>query len=137
MNEKIVRVLLFDGVCNLCNGTVQFILKRDKKEKFKFATLQSKSGQILLNKYKLPLYPFDTFVYIVDESYFIKSEAALLVIKELGGIWKILSILRYIPRPIRDFIYDVIAKSRYRIFGKKDECMLPSPSLKKRFLDEQ
>ncbi len=137
MNEKIVRVLLFDGVCNLCNGTVQFILKRDKKEKFKFATLQSKSGQILLNKYKLPLYPFDTFVYIVDESYFIKSEAALLVIKELGGIWKILSILRYIPRPIRDFIYDVIAKSRYRIFGKKDECILPSPSLKKRFLDEQ
>ncbi|MBN1649992.1 MAG: thiol-disulfide oxidoreductase DCC family protein [Bacteroidales bacterium] len=134
MNEKIVRILLFDGVCNLCNGSVHFILKRDKQEKFKFAALQSESGQILLKKYNLSNIQFDSLVYILDENYYLKSDAVLRIFRTLGGFWKLMWIFHYLPRCFRDFIYDLIAKSRYRVFGKREECMIPTPSLKKRFL---
>jgi predicted DCC family thiol-disulfide oxidoreductase YuxK len=128
-------VILFDGVCNLCNGIVQFIIKRDPNGKFRFASLQSACGQKLLGKFGLPSNEFDSIVLIQGEQYFLKSSAGLRILKELGGLWKLLLVFTYLPAPFRDFIYDQIARSRYRIFGKRESCMIPTPELKARFLD--
>ncbi len=128
-------VILFDDVCNLCNGIVQFIIKRDPKGKFRFASLQSESGQKLLGKFGLPSDEFDSIVLIQGEQYFLKSRAGLRILKELGGLWKLLFVFTYLPAPLRDFIYDQIARSRYRIFGKRESCMIPTPGLKARFLE--
>jgi predicted DCC family thiol-disulfide oxidoreductase YuxK len=128
-------IILFDGVCNLCNGIVQFIIKRDPQGKFIFASLQSETGRKLLEKSGLPSDEFDSIVLIRGEQYFIKSNAGLRVLKELGGIWKLFYFFRFLPLSFRDFIYDLIAGSRYRMFGKSDSCMIPTPELKARFLD--
>ena len=128
------HILLFDGVCNLCNGVVQFIIKRDRKGKFKFAALQSESGQELLKQLGFSTANFDSFVFIKGNKHFIKSTAVLHVLKELGGLWKLLYVFILIPTPIRDFFYNVIAKTRYHIFGKRDTCMIPSDDIKPRFL---
>ena len=129
-NEKI---LLFDGICNLCNNLVFFIIKRDPKSQFKFAALQSETGKLLLKKYILESNNLNTVVYIKGEKYFLKSTAILNIIKDLGGYWKLFYAFIIIPKFIRDFIYDLIAKSRYQIFGKKESCMIPSPDINKRF----
>ena len=129
------NILLFDGACNLCNSIVQFTIGRDPKGKFKFASLQSESGQALLKKFNLPLDDFDSFVFVQGDKYFLKSTAGLHVIKELGGLWKAAYILIFIPEFIRDWVYNLIAKSRYKLFGKRDICMIPTPELKQRFLD--
>ena len=127
-------IFLFDGVCNLCNGFVQFIIKRDPKGKFKFASLQSESGQALLKKIGLPPHDLDSLVLIAGDNYFLKSSAGLRILKELGGFWKLFYILIIFPKGLRDFVYDGIAKTRYRIFGKRDTCMIPTPDMKERFL---
>jgi predicted DCC family thiol-disulfide oxidoreductase YuxK len=127
-------ILLFDGVCNLCVGVVNFTIKRDSEEKFKFAALQSESGQALLKKYHLPTNNFGSFVFIKGEQYFLKSSAALHVLKELGGVWKLFYLFIIIPAPLRDFIYHIVARTRYSIFGKRDSCMIPTPAVKRRFL---
>ena len=127
-------VLLFDGVCNLCNGTVQFVIKRDPEAKFRFAALQSEVGQALLKKFELPQDDYDSFVFVEGERFYLRSTAALKVLKGLRGLWPLLYGLVIIPRPIRDFFYNWIAKNRYRWFGKKDQCMIPTPDLQKRFL---
>lgn len=132
MNEK--YILLFDGVCNLCIGVVNFVIKRDTKEKFKFAALQSESGQALLKRFGLSTNDFDSFVFISGEKYFIKSSAGLHVLKELGGVWMLFYTFIIFPRPFRDFIYGIVARTRYRIFGKRDTCMIPTPEVKRRFL---
>jgi len=119
-NEKI---LLFDGYCNLCSRLVNFIIKRDKKAKFLFVSLQSATGQSLLKKFGLPGDDFDSVVYIRGDKYYLKSSAILHILKELGGIWKLFFIFIIIPHFIRDFIYKIIAKTRYRIFGRHDSCM--------------
>ncbi len=134
MGEPVKNILLFDGVCNLCNGLVRFIIKRDRIGKFKFASLQSEIGQQWLTRLGLTKNEFESFVFIQDDRYYLKSSAALKVLKELGGIWKSFYVLILIPRPVRDFIYNLVAKSRYRIFGKRDVCMVPTPELKERFL---
>jgi len=134
MNNNKKHILLFDGVCNLCNGIVQFTIKRDPKGKFKFASLQSESGQLLLKQFGLPTNDFNSFVFINGDNYFLKSSAGLHVLKELGGVWKVFYIFIIIPRPLRDFVYSIIAKTRYKIFGKLDTCMIPTPELKQRFL---
>lgn len=128
-------VLYFDGVCNLCNGVVKFIIKRDKKAKFKFSSLQSISGQAILKQHNLSLVNLESFILIKDNKFYNKSSAGLMVLKELGGGWKLLYAFIIIPKPIRDFIYDIIAKRRYKIFGKQDTCMVPTPELKERFLE--
>jgi len=127
-------ILLFDGVCNLCNHIVQFTIKRDLKAKFKFATLQSENGQALLKKFDLPTDGFNTFVFINGNKYFLKSSAGLNVLKELGGVWKLFYAFIIFPKPLRDFIYNIIAKTRYRIFGKRDNCMIPTSDINQRFL---
>jgi predicted DCC family thiol-disulfide oxidoreductase YuxK len=121
INNK--NILLFDGFCNLCSRLVNFIIKRDKKAKFLFVSLQSASGQSLLKKFGLPTDDFDSVVYIRSDKYFLKSSAILHILKELGGIWKLFFIFIIIPNFIRDFIYKIIAKTRYKIFGRHDSCI--------------
>ena len=128
------NILLFDGICNLCNGLVNFIIKRDPEGKIKFAALQSESGQLLLTRLGLPKNEFESFVLIQDNIYYLKSTGALRMLRLLGGFWKFFYIFMIVPRPFRDFIYDLIAISRYKIFGKKVTCMIPTPALKARFL---
>ena len=132
-NQK--PILLFDGVCNLCNGVVNLTIKLDIKGKFKFASLQSESGQSLLKQLGLPTHGFDSFVFINKDKYFRKSSAALHVLKELGGFWKMFYVFIIFPRPLRDLVYNFIAKTRYKIFGKRETCMTPTPEFKKRFLE--
>jgi predicted DCC family thiol-disulfide oxidoreductase YuxK len=128
------RIILFDGVCNLCNSSVQFIINRDPHADFKFASLQSEIGQKLLRErgYKTEM---NSFVLIEDHKVYQKSTAALRVCMKLSGLWRFLTVFRVIPPVIRDFLYDLIAKNRYQWFGKKDSCMLPTPEIKQRFLD--
>lgn len=134
MSNNEAHILLFDGVCNLCNSIVQFTIKRDSKEKFKFASLQSESGQALLKKFGLPTDDFDSFVFISGDKCFLKSTAGLHVLKELGGLWRLFYVFIIFPRSLRDPVYDIIARARYKIFGKRDTCMVPTTRLKQRFL---
>ncbi|PSA94605.1 hypothetical protein C6370_06155 [Bacillus atrophaeus] len=128
------RVLLFDGVCNLCNGAVQFIIKRDPNGLISFSSLQSETGQQLLKLNGLPTEHFDSFVFIEDGKVYTKSTAAIKVFRHLRGAWRFSVVLLAVPRPVRNMVYSLIAKNRYKWFGKKNECMLPSPAIKKRFL---
>lgn len=134
MKNEFQAIILFDGVCNLCNASVQFILKRDSKAQFRFASLQSEFGKQKLLLYEIDANKCDSVIYIYKDKAFIKSTAALQIAKKLGGGWPLLYGLIIIPRFIRDWVYGFIAKNRYRWFGKKDSCMIPSPELKSRFL---
>lgn len=127
-------IILFDGVCNFCNGAINFVLKQDKKGIFRFAPLQSESGQKLLQQYNLSKEDFDSFVLIDEGKVYKKSSASLRVMNKLPWYWKGLQIFRIIPTFLRDAIYDFIAKRRYKWFGKKDQCMLPASEIKNRFL---
>ncbi|WP_113928559.1 thiol-disulfide oxidoreductase DCC family protein [Bacillus sp. P14.5] len=127
-------VILFDGVCNLCNNTVQFIIKRDDRAYFKFASLQSDAGKVVIEKYQINP-KIDSIILIEQNKFYVKSEAALRVSKNLGGFWKVFFVFMVIPKKIRDKVYDFIAQNRYKWFGKRDSCMLPSSEMKKRFLE--
>ena len=139
MNNK--KIILFDGVCNFCNFWVNFIIDHDKKDFFRFAALQSETGQNILKQINLKTNNFwqsqglpDSLILVDKQDYFIKSSAALNILKHLSGFWKILFVFIIIPRPIRNFIYDLIAKNRYKIFGKKDVCRIPTEEEKKKFV---
>jgi len=134
MENQFKHIILFDGVCNLCNSSVQFIIKRDKQSKFMFASLQSEFGQSQLVKFQLDTSDMDSFVFISEGKAFTKSTAGLKVLKNLGGLWKILYVFIIFPKPLRDWVYSLIAKNRYKLFGKKESCMVPSIELKNRFL---
>lgn len=127
-------VILFDGICNLCTGSVQFILKRDKEKKFLFASLQSKYGQDLLKELDLPTDTFNSFILYERGKIFTRSTAALKMFSQLKG-WKWVKIFWIVPKFIRDAVYNLIAKNRYKWFGKKEECWVPTQELKARFLD--
>jgi predicted DCC family thiol-disulfide oxidoreductase YuxK len=131
-NENLV--LLFDGVCNLCNGLVQFVIKRDRAGRFRFGALQSKSGRTYLKKLKLPVQELETLVLVKDGNALTKSSGALTLLRELGGFWSWFYVFMIIPVPVRDWVYDLIARNRYSIFGRTQACMIPTPELKKRFL---
>lgn len=126
-------IVLFDGECNLCNNSVQFILKRDYKEYFQFASLQSGIGQSLLQQHRLPK-TLNSVVVIEKGIAYIESDAPIQVCKHLGGLWKLLIVAKIIPTPLRNFFYRIIAKNRYQWWGKSPSCTLPTPNLKKRFL---
>ena len=132
MNNK--PVILFDGVCNLCTGSVQFILKRDKEKKFLFASLQSNYGQNLLKQFNLPANKFNSFILYQDEKIYTRSTAALKMFQQIRN-WKWVKIFWIVPGFIRDGVYNLIANNRYKWFGQKKECWLPTPELKARFLD--
>jgi predicted DCC family thiol-disulfide oxidoreductase YuxK len=128
-------IILFDGVCNVCSGAVQFVIKRDKKNNFRFASLQSVEGQKLLTHYKLPANDFNSFVLIENDSVYLKSDGALRVAKKLAGLWPLLYGFIIVPKFLRDSIYDLIARNRYKWFGKKDSCMIPTPEIREKFLN--
>ncbi len=135
MNKQSTHsIILFDGVCNLCNGAVNFVIKRDPGNVFKFATLQEKKGALLLKMHAIDIQKLDSIVLIENEKVYIKSSAALRITKKLSGLWPLFFVLLIIPSFIRDGIYDIIAKNRYKWFGKKEQCMIPTPGLKKKFL---
>jgi predicted DCC family thiol-disulfide oxidoreductase YuxK len=134
MNTTEHPVLLFDGVCNLCNSSVQFIIERDPDARFRFASLQSEEGQAVLSRFENRPSDLSSVVLIQDDQLYARSEAALRVARQLGGGWSLLYAFIVVPRPIRDAVYDWIARNRYRWFGKKDACMIPSPDLQSRFL---
>lgn len=127
-------VLLFDGVCNLCNVAVSFVIERDPANKFNFASLQSDYGQKVLAQHNLPQETFNSLVLQEGDKIYTKSTGALRVARGLGGLWPLLYAFIVVPRPIRDVVYSFIAKNRYRWFGKKDQCMIPSPEVRARFL---
>ena len=127
-------IILFDGVCNFCNTAINFVLKQDKKGIFRFAPLQSEVGQRLLQEYNLSTKEFDSFVLIDNGKVYKKSAASLRVMNKLPWYWKEAQLLRIIPTALRDAIYDFIAKNRYKWFGKKEQCMIPTPEMRNRFL---
>jgi predicted DCC family thiol-disulfide oxidoreductase YuxK len=138
-------VVLFDGVCNFCDSSVNFVIEHDRDGYFKFAPLQSEAGIELANKYGLrseeagssvdDLIPIDSVILIEDGAAYTHSTAALRIVRRLGGIWSWLYAFIVVPRPVRDFFYKLFAKYRYRFFGKRDQCMIPSPEVRARFLD--
>lgn len=128
-------ILLFDGVCNLCSTAVQFIIKQDKKACFRFASLQSETGQKLLQKFKLPTDDITTMVLVEGDKYYTHSTAGLRNAWHMGGLWRIFYLFIIIPKPIRDGVYNWIARNRYRWFGQSESCMIPTAELKARFLD--
>ncbi len=127
-------ILLFDGVCNLCNASVQWILLHDPQGKFRFAALQSDTGQALLRRFGLDQAHFDSVVLVEGERIFLRSDAPLEIARHLGGLWKLAYGLKIIPRFLRDAVYNWIARNRYRWFGRREACMLPRPEWKERFL---
>jgi len=128
------RLVIFDGVCNLCNGTVQFIIKRDRKKKFSFTTCQSHFGQDILMKSGFPAIDQSTVVYLKNGVPFVKSKAVLKILRDLGCGWNLFYILILIPPFIRDYVYNIIAKNRYKILGKQESCMVPTSEIMDRFL---
>lgn len=128
-------VILFDGVCNLCNNFVQFVIKHDKNERFKFASLQSDYAQKRLKSENLPQNDMRSIILIENNQIYRQSTAVLKIAKHLSGGWKLFQIFLILPKFIRNPIYSYIAKHRYKWFGKKDECMIPTPNLKSRFLE--
>jgi len=128
-------IVLFDGVCNLCNSSVQFILRRDPKKKFRFASMQSEPGQALLKKMGLLLEKFDTFVLIQNGKAYTQSTAALRTLRQISWPWPLLYPLILVPAFLRNAVYTFIARRRYRWFGKKDSCALPKPEWRDRFLE--
>jgi predicted DCC family thiol-disulfide oxidoreductase YuxK len=128
-------IVLFDGVCNLCSSSVQFILKRDKKNQFLFGSLQGEYGQQVLKKSGMPANDFNSFMLLEGEQLYIKSSGALRMLRHLGGGWSLLYAFIIVPKFIRDAVYNFIAQNRYRWFGKKEVCWLPKPEWKEKFLD--
>ncbi|MNP34955.1 hypothetical protein D3C76_1282650 [compost metagenome] len=128
-------IVLIDGMCFLCQGATKFIIRNDPAGRFHFASLQSVLGQKLLSERGVPMESMNTFVLIEDGHYYTRSTAALRIAKYLRGLWPLTYVLILIPNVIRDTVYQYIAKNRYRWFGKSDQCMLPTPELKGKWLE--
>lgn len=133
-------IVLYDGVCGLCNHLVQFLLKRDTRDRIRFASLQSEFTSKLLIRHGVDPKDLDT-VYVVknygqpDEALLARSDAILYMVSQLGGIWSLSGIARVLPRAFRDAVYKIVARNRYRVFGKHESCMLPDPKHRAKFLD--
>jgi predicted DCC family thiol-disulfide oxidoreductase YuxK len=128
------KVIVFDGVCNFCNATVDFVIRHDPEGKFKFGTLQSDPAQAILRRLGFQTEDFETFLLLEEEHVFTKSTAALKIAKQLPGLWPFLAMFLIIPLPIRDGIYDYFARRRYRWMGKRETCRLPTPAERERFV---
>jgi len=127
-------IVVFDGVCNLCEDSVAFIIARDPEAKFKFVSAQSPIGKEIQERYGIDAIDDETVILIKNGKVFTHSDASLEISKDLTGPWRLLRYAKAVPRPIRNRVYSIIAKNRYKWFGKKNECMLPSPEIKARFL---
>lgn len=120
-----MNIILFDGACNLCSNTISFLIKRDKKALFRFIATQSETGKILLQKYGIAQEQETTLFYIRNNRCLKRSTAILYILKDLGGFWKCFYLFIYLPARMRDAIYLFISKNRYRLFGRRDNCMMP------------
>lgn len=130
------KIILFDGVCNFCNASVRFIIKRDKKDVFRFASLESDLGQKLTDERGIDTSKIDSIILIdPGNAYYIKSTAALEISKELSGLYPALSVFQVLPEGFRNLIYDFVAKNRYNWFGKSETCPMPTEEEKSKFLD--
>ncbi|XPF95455.1 thiol-disulfide oxidoreductase DCC family protein [Colwellia sp. RE-S-Sl-9] len=127
-------VILFDGVCKLCNAWSQFIIKYDTQQLFKLCSVQSPEGQSILKHFNMPTEHFDTMLYVEGNQCFDKSDAFLHIINKLGYPWRVLYVFKILPKPIRSWLYDRIALNRYALFGKYDTCMLPTQENESRYL---
>lgn len=127
-------IVIFDGVCNFCNGAVNFIIKRDPEGVFAFTPMQSELARELMGKYSVPNVGVDTFLLIKNGQCFVFSSAALEISRDLTGFWYLFYVLRLVPSPIRDTCYKLFARNRYKLFGRKDTCMVPSKEVKSRFV---
>jgi predicted DCC family thiol-disulfide oxidoreductase YuxK len=129
------KIILFDGVCNLCNSAVQYVIEHDKNNVFKFAALQSAIGEKLMKERGIDASQIDSIILIEQGvAYYTKSTAALKIARSFGGIWQLAGVFQWIPEKIRDWVYDYIANNRYKWYGKKEACMVPDPALKSKFL---
>lgn len=127
-------LVLFDGACNFCVSSVQFIIRHDKREKFRFVSLQSELGREIRSRCGLDPNDLQTFLVLTGGRPLVRSDAALAMASSFGGPWRLLAVLKIVPRPLRDTLYTFIAKRRYRWFGRRESCMVPSADLRKRFL---
>jgi predicted DCC family thiol-disulfide oxidoreductase YuxK len=127
-------VILFDGVCNFCSASINWIIRRDRRRRFRFAPLQSAAGERLQREHGLDPAALDTFVVIEGKRASVRSTAALRIARRMGFPYSVVYPLIVVPAPGRDFVYDAFAKRRYRWFGRKDECMVPTPEVRERFL---
>jgi len=127
-------IILFDGVCNFCNGWVHFVIDHDPKNQFRFASLQSKAGKMVLIENGLTIDSLDTIVLVEDGRDYTQSTSIFRILRHLNGFWPIFSILWIVPAPVLDWVYRFIAAKRYRWFGKKTTCHVPTPELESRFL---
>ena len=130
------RVVLFDGVCKLCNGWAKFLIRHDVEQRFRLGSVQSAEGQALLEWGGLPTDHFDSMALIENGQILLRSDAVLRIVAQLPGIWRFMAWLRVIPRAVRDWCYDRIALNRYRLFGRYDRCLLPSADHRRRFLHD-
>jgi predicted DCC family thiol-disulfide oxidoreductase YuxK len=128
-------VVVFDGVCNLCCSSVQFIIKRDLKKRFRFATLQSDFGHTILKRTSLPSGNLNSIILWEEGTCYVKSTAALRIAKHLTGLWPVLSLFIIVPSVLRDSIYSIVANNRYKWFGKKTECWIPTTELNALFIE--
>jgi predicted DCC family thiol-disulfide oxidoreductase YuxK len=131
------KVILFDGVCKLCNAWSNFIINHDHQHKFKLCSVQSDEGQKILKHFGLPTDSYETMLYVEGDTFYQQSDAFFQVIAKLGYPWKAVCLFRIIPKPIRNWLYDRIALNRYRLFGKYDYCSLPTADHKARYLSEK
>lgn len=131
-----MNIVIFDGVCNFCNASVNWIIRHDKENRLKFAAHQSEAGQKLLLQHNIAPDELETVVFINEGVAYKKSDAFIRICKLLKGYPKYFTIIRFIPRFIRDFFYNLTAKYRYNIFGKKDQCMIPSAEIREKFIIE-
>jgi predicted DCC family thiol-disulfide oxidoreductase YuxK len=129
------KVVFFDGICNFCNASVNYILRKDKTKSIQFSMLQSDFAQTLLYPQITNTSSGDYLLYIRANKLYKKSDAALYILKDMKFFWSFLFYLKYIPKSIRDFFYMLIAKNRYRIFGKREQCRIPKPEERNRFLE--
>lgn len=128
------HIVIFDGVCNFCNGAVNFIIKRDPESIFVFTPMQSELARELMDKYNIQNVGVDTFLLIKNDRCFVFSSAALEIAKDLTGLWYIFNVFRLVPSTIRDFFYKVFARKRYALFGRQDKCMIPTKEVRSRFV---
>ena len=130
------KIILFDGICNLCNSAVTIVIKQDKKNKFLFAAIQSKKGKEIVDYLEIDIAKIDSIIlYEPGVSYEVKSNAALKIMNDFGQFWQLTKLLWVFPKGFRNQVYDFIAKNRYKWFGKKESCMIPTKDLKAKFLD--
>ena len=132
MSEK--KIVIFDGECNFCNGSVNFIIRRDPESAFSFSPIQCSYAQELIKKFQISKVGIDTFLLIKDGRCFSHSTAALEITKDLSGFWYLFGVFKLVPAPLRDVFYKAFARNRYALFGKQDACMVPSSDVRSRFV---